>query len=115
MEVEALRVLDAEGAGLMELGGPASADRVLCDSFSEDRPAMQIREWSDVEKKMHRGVGSHLIYNQQSEMSWFMGALTSDKLLSVLRLHMGDGAAIASYEVGSVSTKYHPKAKRRFE
>jgi alpha-galactosidase len=110
VEIQSLRVLEAKGGGkdgILNLGGPAAADRVLSDSFSEDRPAMQLRDLGDAEKNIHRAVGVQLLYNQQSGQSWFIGALTSDKFLSVLRLHMtsaGPVAAMASYEVDSTGT-----------
>jgi alpha-galactosidase len=107
IEIEALRVLDASGAGLLNLGGPTEADRVLSDSFSEDRPAMQIRDLPNAENHIHRAVGVQLIYNQQSKKSWFIGALTSDKFLSVMRLRMADAAesaGMSSYEVDSIGT-----------
>ncbi len=55
---------------------------------------------------MHRAVGVQLIYNQRSRLSWFIGALTSDKFLSALRLHManGHGSDTTSYEVDSTGT-----------
>ena len=115
VEIQDLRVLEtrSEPAGgtrgntLLNLGGPASADRVLSDSFSEDRPAMQLRDLSNAENHIHRAVGVQLLYNQQSKQSWFIGALTSDKFLSVLRLHLapsGPAAAMASYEIDSTGT-----------
>jgi len=106
IHVQAIRVMDATGASLLDLGGPASSDRVLSDSFSEDRPAMQIRDLANAEDQLHRGVGSQLLYNLQSHKSWFIGTLTSDKFLSVLRLHMapGDPTKTASYEVDSTGT-----------
>ena len=58
IEIQALRVLEckneATGGGVLNLGGPASADRVLSDSFSEDRPAMQLRDLGNVENQLHR-------------------------------------------------------------
>jgi alpha-galactosidase len=115
IEVQSLRVLETQGetnkkpsgVALINLGGPAATDRVLSDSFSEDRPAMQLRDLNNVENNVHRAVGVQLLYNQQSKQSWFIGALTSDKFLSVLRLHMApsnNGVAMASYEVDSTGT-----------
>ena len=106
LRIESLRVVDAAGSEVIHLGGNASSDRVLSDSFSEDRPGMQIHDLAEANKAMHRAVGSQLIYNQQSRQSWFIGALTSDKFLSVLRLHMeGDRtASTKSYEVDSTGT-----------
>jgi alpha-galactosidase len=106
LHVERFRLLDASGSEILRLGGDATEDRVLSDSFSEDRPAMQLRDLADAEKQMHRAVGAQLIYNRQSHESWFLGALTSDKFLSVLRLHM-DGehsSRTRSYEVDSTGT-----------
>ena len=110
VEIQSMRVLEIKNeptGELLHLGGPATADRVLSDSFSEDRPAMQIRELGNAEDHVHRAVGVQLLYNRQSKQSWFLGALTSDKFLSVLRLHMaasGPATAMASYEVDSTGT-----------
>src|ERR1700744_1575218 len=110
VEIQSLRVLEAASetkVGTLNLGGPAAADRVLSDSFSEDRPAMQLRDLGNAENSVHRAVGVQLLYNQQSKQSWFIGALTSDKFLSVLRLHMtssGPTATMGSYEVDSTGT-----------
>ncbi|MGA9717343.1 MAG: PKD domain-containing protein [Acidobacteriaceae bacterium] len=104
--VQRLRLLDAAGPEIVRLGGDASADRVLSDSFSEDRPAMQLRDLNDAEKQVHRAVGAQLIYNRKSRESWFLGTLTSDRFLSVLRLRM-DGehsSRTRSYEVDSTGT-----------
>ncbi len=106
IHVEAIRSIDATGAQ-PDLGGPAAEDRVLSDSFSEDRPAVQIRDLRDPINSMHRGVGSQLIYNRQSHQSFFVGALTSDRFLTILRLHVdapGNNPPIASWEVDSTGT-----------
>lgn len=107
VNVQAIRSVDADGGSIANLDGPASADRVLSDSFSEDRPAMKIHDLGDAEHQMHRGVGSQLIYNQQSRESLFLGALTSDRFLTILRLHLdaaGNTPHIARYEVESTGT-----------
>ncbi|MEO6912202.1 MAG: alpha-galactosidase [Edaphobacter sp.] len=118
LEIQSLRILEAKSksgesaredrdSGLINLGGPAVDDRVLSDSFSEDRPAMKIRDLGDAENHIHRAVGVQLLYNRQSKRSWFIGALTSDKFLSVLRLHLGsssNAAEMTSYEVDSTGT-----------
>jgi hypothetical protein len=106
IHVEAIRSIDATGA-YPELGGPAAEDRVLSDSFSEDRPAEKIHDLGEVIGNMHRGVGSQLIYNQRSHQSFFVGALTSDRFLTILRLHVdspGENAHIASWDVDSTGT-----------
>ena len=107
VDVQAIRTVEASGNAIAALDGPAEKDRVLSDSFSEDRPAMQIHDLGDVEHNMHRAVGSQLIYNRQSQQSLFVGALTSDRFLTVLRLHTagaGSGVRIANYEVDSTGT-----------
>src|ERR1700728_2027906 len=61
--VQALRAVESRGGGVAVPGTPA-ADRVLSDSFSEDRPAMQLRYLGNAELLMHRAVGRQLIYNR---------------------------------------------------
>ena len=104
VHAEAIRAVEA--ASDIDLGGPAAQDRVLSDSFSEDRPAMQLHDLADATNGMHRGVGSQLIYNRQSHESLFVGALTSDRFLTILRLHLASGSAprIAGFEVDSTGT-----------
>ncbi|WP_158941342.1 PKD domain-containing protein [Granulicella sp. S190] len=109
VDIQSLRVLEIQKDAnttkdIVGLGAPATADRVLSDSFSEDRPGMQLRDIANVENNVHRAVGVQLLYNQQSKESWFIGALTSDKFLSVLRLHMSAKGAMDSYEVDSTGT-----------
>ncbi len=105
IDVESIRPVAAVGNPILALGGPASEDRVLSDSFSEDRPNITIHDLGDA--AMYRGVGSQLIYNRQSHESFFAGVLTSDRFLTVLRLHL-DGKSgrkqIAAYEVDSTGT-----------
>jgi alpha-galactosidase len=108
IHVQAIRAVDASGGTIPDLGGPAAEDRVLSDSFSEDRPAMRIHDLADAKDKMHRGVGSQLIYNRQSRQSLFLGALTSDRFLTILRLHLDDTSSsaphVSSLEVDSTGT-----------
>ena len=105
VDVEAIRLLAAVGNSILNLGGPAAEDRVLSDSFSEDRPNITIHDLGDGE--MYRGVGSQLIYNRQSHESFFAGTLTSDRFLTILRLHLhekNNRKQIAAYEVDSTGT-----------
>ena len=119
IHVESIRSLDATAgpitnSGVIDLGGPILDDRVLSDSFSEDRPAMTIRNFADAENQMHRAVGSQLIYNRQSHQSLFLGALSSDRFLTMLRIHLsgsGDATRVASYEVDSTGTTEMAKLK----
>ena len=112
LHVEAFRLIDANdrstrGRSIIDLAGPATEDRVLSGSFSEDEPAMTVRDLADAEKQMHRGVGTQLVYNRQSHRSWFIGALTSDRFLSVMRLRTAGPAGsvhIGSYQVDSTGT-----------
>ena len=114
VDVERIRAVDASGAGVPQLGGSAAWDRVLSDSFSEDRPAMQIHDLSDpLMNGMHRAAGSQLIYNRESGQNLFIGALSSERFLTILRLHVaGTGGApqITDYEVDSTGTTEIEKA-----
>jgi alpha-galactosidase len=101
--VQGIRAIEGSSPAF-SLDGPASADRVLSDSFSEDRPDMKIHDLGDAENGMHRAVGSQLIYNRQSRQSLFLGTLTSEKWLTVLRLRVNAKKEIASYEVDSTGT-----------
>jgi hypothetical protein len=107
VHVESIRSVDASAAPIIDLGGPDVENRVLSDSFSEDRPAITIRDLGDAEQKMHRAVGSQLIYNRRSHVSLFLGALTSERFLTILRLHLassGNALHPAAYEVDSTGT-----------
>lgn len=88
LNVEAIRSVEAVGKELVNLGGRPAADRVLSDSFSEDRPMMQILDLAQAPEGMHRGVGSQLIYNQESKQSLFLATLTSERLLNILHLRV---------------------------
>ncbi|MBT9332410.1 PKD domain-containing protein [Paracidobacterium acidisoli] len=103
--VQAIRAIDA-GADSLNLGGSHAEERVLSDSFSEDRPAMKIHDFSDPVHGMHRGVGSQIVYNLENHRSWFVGTLTSDKFLTVLRMHVSpdNPQKLASYEVEDTGT-----------
>jgi len=103
LEVQGIRVIEIRDPRLLELGGPESALRILSDSFSEDRPAMAIHDFGDDPAGLYRGVGSQLLYNRQSHSSIFVGALTSERWLTVLRLRAAQ-AKIAAYEVDSTGT-----------
>ncbi len=107
ISVHAIRSLHATDASVVNLNGPASADRILSDSYSEDRPQLTIRDLGTAPNGMHRAVGSQLIYNHQSGYSLFLGALTSNRLLTIFHLQeqpAGGGAKIASYEAEATGT-----------
>jgi hypothetical protein len=105
--VQAIRSVEALGNPIVNLGGRPSDERVLSDSFSEDWPDLVIYDLGDAPGGMHRGVGSQLIYNRQTKQSLFLGALTSDRFLTLLRLKTegkGAEAKVASYTVESTGT-----------
>lgn len=104
IHVEDIRVIDATDGSIAEREASVAQVRVLSDSFSEDRPAMQIRDLADSVDGMHRAVGSQLIYDRHSRESLFVGALTSDRFLTILRLHVDREPHITSYEVDSTGT-----------
>jgi hypothetical protein len=105
INVESIRPLSALGNSILDLNGTPADDRILSDSFSEDRPNITIHDLGD--DTMYRGVGSQLIYNRQSHESFFAGALTSDRFITIFRIHMdknGGTKRIASYEADSTGT-----------
>ena len=105
--VSAIRTLHSTGAPVLNLNGPAADDRILSDSYSEDRPQLAILDLGDARKGMHRAVGSQLIYNLKSGESLFLGALTSDRLLTIYHLMergTGGSAALVSYEAVATGT-----------
>ena len=120
VSVQSIRVLDATGQPVVDLGGPEASERVLSDSYSEDRPPLHIFDLGKAQpylgedefgkglSDLHLGVGSQLIYNQKSRFSLFLAALTSDRWLTILRLktsHASDGSArAATYAVDCSGT-----------
>lgn len=106
--VQSIRSVEALGNKIIDLGGAQIADRVLSDSFSEDWPPLQIYDLGKAPKGMHRAVGSQLVYNRESKESLFLGALTSNRLLTILHLQTQSSAAkgpgIASFTVDSTGT-----------
>ncbi|MGC1645146.1 MAG: PKD domain-containing protein, partial [Candidatus Sulfotelmatobacter sp.] len=80
---------------------------VLSDSFSEDWPDLALYDLGEAPGGMHRGAGSQLVYNRESKQSLFLGALTSDRFLTLMHLRaerMGAKTKIASYTVESTGT-----------
>jgi alpha-galactosidase len=107
ISVQAIRSVEAMGNPIANLGGRPADARILSDSFSEDWPDLVIYDLGDAPGGMHRGVGSQLIYNRTTKQSLFLGALTSDRFLTLLRLKTegkGTRAKIASYTVESTGT-----------
>lgn len=105
--VQDIRPMDAIGAGPIHLGDSESSDRVLSDSFSEDWPPLRIYDLGKAPDGLHLGVGSQLIYNRQSHESLFLGALASNRFLTILNLRTQAASgepSIASYTVDSTGT-----------
>jgi hypothetical protein len=105
--VQAIRSVDAIGEPIVNLGGGQSADRVLSDSFSEDWPDLVLYDLGGGPGGMHRGAGSQLIYNRESKQSLFLGALTSDRFLTLMHLQaqgVGANSKIVSYTVEYTGT-----------
>jgi alpha-galactosidase len=105
--VQAIRSVEALSEPILNLGGGQSANRVLSDSFSEDWPDLALYDLGGVSGGMHRGVGSQLIYNRESKQSLFLGALASDRFLTLIHLKAegtGTKAKITSFTVESTGT-----------
>ena len=107
ISVQSIRSVHASGAPVVDLGASASADRILSDSYSEDRPQLAIRDLGAAPKGLHRAVGSQLIFNRRSGKSLFFGALTSERWLTILHLKVrgeGGGAKVLSYDADATGT-----------
>ena len=106
--IQSIRSVESVSHKIIDLGGPQNADRVLSDSFSEDWPPLQIYDLGKAPQGMHRAVGSQLIYNRESKESLFIGALTSDRFLTIIHLQTQssspDGPGISAYTVDSTGT-----------
>jgi alpha-galactosidase len=107
LTVQSIRAMEAVGEPRLNLPGHAFADRVLSDSFSEDWPELRLYDLGKSPGGMHRGAGSQLIYNRESKQSLFLGALTSDRFLTLLHLQAsgtGTEMKIASFSAESTGT-----------
>jgi hypothetical protein len=107
ISVRTIRSIHITDSPVIYLNGPESADRVLSDSYSEDRPQLAIHDLGDAPEGTLRAVGSQLIYNRTSGESLFLGALTADRLLTMFHLKergAGADARIISYEAESTGT-----------
>jgi len=118
--IQDLRVMDMIGAPLVDLHGPESSDRVLSDSFSEDRPPLHIFDlgkarlyegedsYGDSLTDVHFAVGSQMLYNRNSGYSLFLAALTADKWVTLYHLgtHKDESGnpRISSYAVDCSGT-----------
>jgi alpha-galactosidase len=106
--IQSIRSVEADRSRIIDLGGVQSAGRVLSDSFSEDWPPLQIYDLGKAPQGMHRAIGSQLIYNRESKKSLFLGALTSNRFLTIIHLQTQssspDAPGIVSYTVDSTGT-----------
>jgi hypothetical protein len=107
ISVQAIRVVDAVGNPLVDLGASDQDDRVLAESVSED-PTIHIGGLSQAPHGVYFGVRNDLIYNQTRKQSLLLSALTSDRFLTIDRLRVSRDAAgaahIASLTVDSTGT-----------
>lgn len=106
MSLQSIRMIEAMGQPLINLLSAETADRVLSDSFAENWQE-GIYDLGKAPKAVHRAVGSQLIYNRESGRSLFVGALTSERFLTIMHLRVqpkAGGARIASYTVDCTGT-----------
>jgi len=105
--VEAIRVADAVGNPLIDLGANNQDDRVLAESVSED-PTIHIGGLAEAPKGVYFGVRNILIYNLASKQSLELSALTSERFLTISRLQVHPDASgtaqVASFTVDSTGT-----------
>lgn len=107
LEVQSLRSVDALGNVILDLHANPGADRVLSDSFSEDWPPLQIYDLGKAPNGLHLAVGSQTIYNRHSKESVFFGALSADRLLTILHLQtkpQPNGPTISAFTVDCAGT-----------
>jgi len=94
LTLEAIRLIETTNEGGVELGPSTESTRVLSDSFSENRPVLQIYDLGAAPNGLHRAVGSQLLLNRTSGVSLFLGALSSDRFLTILRLRHPSARAV---------------------
>jgi hypothetical protein len=102
--VRAIHIVKSSAGDAVKLNGPASDDRVLSDNFSEN--PVQLMDLGQPADGLHLAFGSQLIYNQKSEESLFLGALSADKFLTGFHLlgSVGPDAHVLSYDVADAGT-----------
>ena len=104
IEMRAIRVVKSGKGDIVQLNGPASADRVLSDDYTEN--PVRLMDLGEPKDGIHLGFRSQLIYNQKSALSLFLGALSEDRLLTGFHLlsTVGPDAHMLSYEVSDTGT-----------
>ena len=105
--VQAIRVVDAMGKPLIDLGGSDENVRVLLEGFTED-PTIQIGSLAQAPHGVYSGACNDLIYNLASKQSLMLSALTSERFLTVSHLRVTPASSgaphIASFTVESTGT-----------
>ncbi|MGA7339456.1 MAG: PKD domain-containing protein [Terracidiphilus sp.] len=102
--VRSIHIVKSSAGNLLELNGPASADRVLSDNFTES--PVQLMDLGQPADGLHLAFGSQLIYNRKSGQSVFLGALSADRFLTGFHLlsTVGPDANVLSYDVTDEGT-----------
>jgi hypothetical protein len=106
IELNAIHVVKSDAGPIVQLKGPASADRILSDSYQEDTPQMRLMDLAEADHGLHRGFEDQLIYNRQSGLSLFLGALSADRFVTVLHLRNSEGPDphLVSYDATDTGT-----------
>ena len=105
--VESIRSVEALGLPALHLGAEDKSDRILSETFSTDVTTLRIRDLGDAPQGLHRAIWNQLIYNQETQRSFFIGALSAERFATILRLQTdGNKAAprISSFNVDSTGT-----------
>jgi hypothetical protein len=104
IELRAIHVAMCSSGTVLFLNGPAAEDRVLSDSFTED--PVKLLDLDGAENGMHRAFGSQLIYNRKSKQSFFLGALSADRFLTIFHLHSSTqpDLHLLSYDISEAGT-----------
>jgi len=107
VSVEAIRVVDAIGNPLVNLGATEGADRVMFESFTED-PTIHIGGLDQAPKGTYFGVRDGLIYNLRSKQSLLLAALTEQRFMTALHLKVNQppmgASTIGALTVDSTGT-----------
>ena len=107
ISVQAIRVIDAAGNPLVNLGAGEESDRVMFEGFTED-PTIKIGTLAEAPHGVYSGACNDLIYNLASKQSLLLSALTSDRFLTVSHLKVSPpssrDAHISSFTVDSTGT-----------
>jgi hypothetical protein len=107
ISVQAIRVVDAAGNPLVNLGAGEENDRIMFEGFTED-PTIKIGTLAEAPHGMYSGACNDLIYNLASKQSLMLSALTSDRFLTVSHLKVSPpsshDAHMTSFTVDSTGT-----------